>query len=278
MKKVIVIALLFMTIPVLGMDYFKSLFYMPLISIATTKAAVQPVIKVNKPLIATIVINDQIDFFKVMQALIDASKDTQINAILLTIDNAGGAVTHFSAVHDLIKRITSIKPVVALVTGSACSGGYLIASACNYIICQSCSDLGAIGVIWDFSKYTDTRTSGGNLDAKLEVEVFHEGDFKAMFHPHKARTDDEKQFIKDYNTKVYHRFISLVAQNRNLSVENHKEWADGKLIFAPEALRLGLVDEIGTIFEAEAKLNELIGTRNPDIIFEKDITYKALLS
>ena len=62
-----------------------------------------------------------------------------------------------------------------------------------------------------------------------------------------------------------------MARNRNLSIDNHLDWADAKIFMGHEALKLGLVDEIGTLLDAEQKILELIKQKTSDTVFDNTI-------
>ncbi len=272
MKKVILIALLITGIlPVIGMDYFKNLFYRPMVT-TTLDGTNVPTITTIKPLIANIAITNEINFSQILNDLQNAANNSQVHVILIFIDNYGGTTGSFSAVHDMIKKVATFKPVVGLIVGNAFSGGYWIASACDYLICPSCSELGSIGSIYEVTKYKEPKMTG-NLEAILEVDLVTAGEYKGLTHPHKKWSEKERAYLKAHTDKMYMLFVKAVAQNRNLNIDTYQEWADAKIFLSPEALELGLVDEIGTIFEAEDKLREMITTRNPDCVFEKEITY-----
>lgn len=223
-----------------------------------------------KPNVAIITLLHDLDFHKTLQHLIHAGQDSSIDALLLVIDNYGGQMAIHSAIHDLIKKIATKKPVVSLVMGSALSAGYLIASAADHIIAHSCSDLGNIGVLIEISKYRNAKLSG-NLEADLEVEVLYAGEFKALFNAYRELGANSKDYLRENLEKCYQQFIALVVENRMLDKNNYKEWAEGKTFIAAEALQMGLIDEIGTYFEAEAKIVELLSKRNPDACFAKEI-------
>lgn len=269
MKKMLLAGLLSITLPIIGMNYLKNLFYTPVFK---SEENTEPRVKTVKPFIANIFINNEIVFTQTMNDLQNAANNPNIHGVLLLIDNYGGSTGNYSALHDMVKKVTTFKPVVGLVIGNAFSGGYWVASACDYLICPSCSELGSIGSLYEITKYKDPKLTG-NLEAHLEVEVVTAGEYKGLTHPHKAWSDKQRAFIKAHTDKMYMLFAKSVAQNRNLSMDNYHEWADAKVFLSPEALELGLVDEIGTIFEAEDKLRELITARNPDTVFEKEIVY-----
>lgn len=217
-----------------------------------------------KPKVAIIEITDSSDFKKTNLSLIDAAKNNTISGIILIIDSGGGSIGPYSVLHDLIKKITTTKPIIALILGDALSGGYLIASATNYIIAHNGSGIGSIGIFCEIRRYKETTQKTNEIEAQMTIEVFKAGKFKTIYHPYeKDLSDAEKNYIKEGLDKAYQTMKKIIASNRNLDLEHSTEWAEGKIFFAAEALELGLIDEIGTCFDAENKIIELISQRKP---------------
>lgn len=269
MKKIITILIFTgITTNVFGMEYFKSLFQSKqVVPIQSTQTEATQHTKATVEVISLI---DPINFQEASLNLIAAAKNNQIAGIIIIIQSGGGATSSFSVLHDLIKKISTIKPVVALVAGVACSCGYMIASAADYIFAHSFSELGSIGVMIELQKWKDTRIKV-NVDAKMDPELFTAGKFKAIFNVYKTLSEEDRAYIQKIIEVEYQQFITLVAENRNLNRNEHEQWAEAKIFTAPEALELGLIDKIGTIFDAEAKILELIQQRNPDYLFANEI-------
>lgn len=260
MKKIIAVFLLFSSMHICSMSYIRHFF-------KKEEAASQVLI----PKVAVIHFPSNINFSATMLRIQEVTKNPEILGALLIIDNRGGAVPIFSALHDLIKKMSSLKPVVGLVIGSALSCGYLLASATDYIIAHSISEIGGIGIIYRVERYKDAKITG-ELEAGLEVEIFNAGEHKAIEDPFcTGISEQHKEYIKKGVNSAYAHFLQLIATNRGLDVAACASWAEGNRFFAPEALEIGLIDEIGTIFEAEEKLKSLICTRNPHQEFIDDI-------
>jgi len=90
------------------------------------------------------------------------------------------------------------------------------------------------------------------------------GKYKDSGDPDKVLTSDEKVlFLRDANI-IYENFVAAVAQNRGLTIEKVKSFADGSTVLGEKAKSLGLIDEIGGINEVEKYLEEIIGEK-PEI-------------
>lgn len=114
--------------------------------------ATQATVKIPA-IVKLIYINDPVNFNSVMIDLVNASRNNYVHGILLAIDASTANMPRFGMLQDLIKNISARKPVVALITGVALSGGYMAASAANYIIAGSNSEIGEIGICYEVLKY-----------------------------------------------------------------------------------------------------------------------------
>lgn len=233
--------------------------------------------QVLQPRIVTLYLLQDVNFKELMWNLYTAGKDPNIHGIILIIDNYGGVASIFSALHDLVRRIKIEKPIVSLVVGYAFSGAYLVASSTHYIIAATISEVGSIGVIQEVHTYQNAQYKD-KIVADLNVELFRAGTYKSLTNPFHNLNDQEKGYLKEELQKAYDIFVATVAYNRNLDSAQHSSWADGKIFLAPEALALNLIDKIGTIYDAEEKMIQLVQERYPEknIIFPMiPITYDA---
>jgi protease-4 len=211
----------------------------------------------NKANIAkiNITLTEQIDFDKLLADLSKAAKDKNISAILLFVENYGGDVVRFSVLHDFIKEIAKIKPVVTYAVAAA-SGGYLACCGSSYIVGSSVSCIGSIGVYKELHKQ-----KGLSRGQDMDVEIITPCEFKALDHPYLKLSERQKKHIKNNIEHAYQRFLEIVCEDRkahNMTIDDYKKWAEGQIFDGNQAKELGLIDEVGTIFTAERKICELL--------------------
>ncbi len=223
------------------------------------------------PRVAIIYITDDMDFKTTILNLVDAAKAPEILGIILIVDNHGGRTAQFSMLHDSIKKISALKPIISLVT-VALSGGYMVASATNYIIAHRCADIGSIGVMMEVSRFRDPIMKNNGIETKYTMEIFKAGEYKGVYNAHNQElSEKERVYIQNDIDKAYTEFKKMVAEDRNLNLEESDLWAEAQNFIAHEALSRGLIDEIGTIFEAETKILELIRDRHATRSFKDEI-------
>jgi protease-4 len=173
-----------------------------------------------------------------------------INAdvVLLEIDCKGGIVGSCELILEELKKIKKQVPIVAVVENYCASGGYLIASVANKIIAPESSSIGSIGVI--------CMETADEIVLKKMDSMIHSGKYKVA--NSQSKDSEVRARMQSTCDKAYEIFVSTVAKHRDaLKVENHKDWADGKLFLGKEALELGLIDEIGGFPQVEEEIFQL---------------------
>lgn len=213
--------------------------------------------------VAVVKVTSEFNFDKTVSKLLELEENKDIQGILFVIDSFGGRMSLHSVIHDMIKAISLEKPTVALIAGAAVSGGYLMASATNYVIAHSFSEIGSIGIVCEYTRYYNPQVMDQGVQANMIKQVVGIGKYKLMDHPFSAEMNEEQmQYAYSKAQQVYDHFVKTVADNRNILVQKASDWADGQFFLSSEALKLGLIDEIGTFFTAKTKLLELINSRN----------------
>lgn len=183
----------------------------------------------------------------IMDVLERASKDNNIQAVLLDIDSGGGQPQAAVEIEAALKA--SGLPSVAWIRAYGDSAAYWLASAVDTIIASKESDIGSIGVT---ASYTDNAKQ--NAKEGLTYNVISTGKYKDTGSPDKSLTADERALIEKSNRISLEHFIETVATNRGLSTEKVRALADGSSWLGEEALSLGLIDTLGTYPEVLSEL------------------------
>jgi protease-4 len=202
---------------------------------------------------------------QVYYRLEQASQDKFIRGIILRLDTPGGEVTTSDIIYNEIlkfKKKTGL-PVVGLMMGVAASGGYYIASACDYVIAHPSTITGSIGVISYFPNV-------GELFAKvgIKTQVIKSGEMKDAGSPFRNMNQEEQKVFQGIIDELYERFLQVVYEKRKdvLSQDALRKIADGRVYTAPQALRLKLVDEVGYFDNALAKTLSLASLKQARVI------------
>jgi signal peptide peptidase SppA len=166
-------------------------------------------------------------------------KDPGIKEIMLKVDSPGGTVDGLEDLADTVAALARRKPITAFVDGLAASAGYYIASQANEVYANRGARVGSIGTISVLHDVSELAEKEG-----VKVIVVSTGKFKGAGYPGTKITAEqiaEEQKMVDYFGGM---FVEAVSRGRKMEVELGKGVADGRIWPAPEALKLGLVDEV----------------------------------
>lgn len=197
---------------------------------------------------------DSISSEDMIYYLQEAEDDLNIKAILIEVDSYGGSPVAGEEIANMIKR--SSKPVVAVIRQSGISGAYLAISGADQIFASKNSDVGSIGVTMSYLDNVKKNEKEG-----LSYIQLSSGKFKDTGDANKSLSEEEKAlFMRD--VKIMHEnFIKDVSENRNMPIEKVRALADGSTVLGEKAKELGLIDQIGGIYEVEKYLQEKIGEK-----------------
>jgi protease-4 len=199
---------------------------------------------------------------KLIEDLRNFREDSAIKAIVLRIDSPGGSVAPSQEIHDAVKKTAEIKPVVVSMGSVAASGGYYIAVAGQKIVANPGTMTGSIGVIMEFANYEELLKKIG-----WQNIVVKSGRFKDIGSPNRPMSAADRQLLQAMIDDVQSQFVDAVAQGRNLSPEEVKEVADGRIMTGRQALAAGLVDELGGLETAIDLAADLAGIVDPKVVY-----------
>ncbi|MBR6015159.1 MAG: S49 family peptidase, partial [Firmicutes bacterium] len=135
------------------------------------------------------------------------------------------------------------------------SGGYYVACAADKIIANRNCITGSIGVkIGTFFDLTKLMETYG-----IDAYDLASGDHKNMGSYFEAMSDEEKAIYQSIVDEMYGRFVDVVADSRNMSEEDVRKLADGRIYTAAQTMDLGLIDEIAGYEQAIVIMSEDCG-------------------
>ena len=197
--------------------------------------------------------------------LLRAADDPMVKGIVLRLDTPGGEVTASDIVYNEILKFrekTGI-PVVALAMGTAASGGYYIASACDYFMVHPSTITGSIGVISMFPNVAELMDKLG-----IDITVIKSGTMKDAGSAFRDLTKEDRRIFQEVIDELYGKFLDVVysARKDKISREQLEKLADGRIYTAGQALEANLVDGIGYIDEALDRVKDLASISSAKVI------------
>jgi protease-4 len=188
-------------------------------------------------------------------------KDDSVKGILLIVNSPGGDVVASEKLARKVEEVAKKKPVVVYVEDLCASGAYMASAPANYIVAEKHSIVGSIGVIMGVMHYYKLMEKLG-----INVTIIKAGKYKDIGSPYRPMTDEERQYLQKMIDSMYMDFVTWVAEHRNLTINDTLKIADGKIYTGEDAVKVGLVDEVGTEEDALNKLKELANVSEPTIV------------
>jgi protease IV len=194
---------------------------------------------------------------RIAGALLDASEDSNVAAIVFRVSSPGGSVVASDQILAALRTAKERgKHIVVSMGDVAASGGYYVSAYADEIIASPTTITGSIGVVggkliigpamdYYLSTNTETITVGSPL-----VE---------MFTAERPFNQAERAAFSGFIDRAYQGFIALVAEGRSMTPEQVRAVAGGRVWTGQQALEHGLVDRLGGFSVAVARARELAG-------------------
>jgi protease-4 len=176
-------------------------------------------------------------------------------AIVLRVNSPGGSVSGSDAILQEIRRARSEGiPVVVSMGAIAASGGYWIATECDLLLAHEQTITGSIGV---FGLLPNLQDLGARFGASFDsVKTHPSADLLGVSRP---KTDQEMKVLQTHVESLYEKFVTLVSKGRKLPPEEVKKHAEGRVWMGMDAQRIGLVQELGGLYDAIDRAAALAG-------------------
>ena len=183
-----------------------------------------------------------------------ARNDDSIKAVVLRVDSPGGSAFASDVIANEIAALQDAgKPVVASMSAVAASGGYWISVGADRIFANPMTITGSIGIFGMLPTYQRTAAYLG-----IANDGIGSTPLSGQLRPDRAMTDDAKRLVQLVIEEGYDDFIGRVATYRGMEKEEVDVVGQGRVWTGADALRHGLVDELGGLEEAVAFAAELV--------------------
>ncbi|MBY0564809.1 MAG: signal peptide peptidase SppA [Hyphomonadaceae bacterium] len=199
---------------------------------------------------------------RVARALLDASEDEEVAAIVFRVNSPGGSVVASDQVLAALRTAQERgKRVVVSMGDVAASGGYYVSAYADEIVASNATITGSIGVVGGkliigpaFDHYLSTNTETITVGSPM-VE---------MFTGERPFNQAERAVFTAAIDRIYTGFVGLVAEGREMTPEQVRAIAGGRVWTGQQALERGLVDHIGGFQVALARARALAGIAEDD--------------
>ena len=182
--------------------------------------------------------------------------DDDINAVVFRINSPGGSALISDEILSQMKLSKKNKPIIVSMGNYAASGGYYIACAADKILASPMTITGSIGVFGLFFTAEELLTR----KMKLHYSNVKTNKFSNLGEIHRSLSDEERSFIQMSVKNTYNDFITHVAENRNMTLNEVDKIGQGRVWTGLRGENIGIVDSIGGLtaaIETAAKLAEI---------------------
>lgn len=199
------------------------------------------------------------------QAELDrAARDPRVRAVVLRINSPGGTVTASDTLYHQIREFRSRtrRPIVAHLGDMGTSGAYYVALAADEILANPTCVTGSIGVI-----LMGVNLSG--LMSKLGItnQTLKSSDLKDAGSPLRPMEAQERQLLAGILQGMHERFVATLRERRpRMSEQAVSLVQDGRVVLAPHAAELGLIDQVGYLDDAIGRARALAGLEKARVV------------
>lgn len=198
---------------------------------------------------------------KINDDLKKLADNEDVKAVVLRINSPGGSAYTSEQIWKQVYELKKKKPVVVSMGSVAASGGYYIASGASKIIAEPNTLTGSIGIFGMFP-----NTAGLFNKLALTTDMVKTNRYADFGDPSRPMTDDEKALIQGYIERGYDTFLTRCAEGRGVSKADIDSIGQGRVWTGEQALKIGLVDELGGIERAVELAGELAEIYNYNIM------------
>lgn len=200
-----------------------------------------------------------------------AAEDYRVKAIVLKVNSPGGTVNASNLIwNDLMKFKRTGKPVIAFFNGTAASGAYYISVAADKIIATPETWTGSIGVIMQVADYSGKFKKDG-----IKVVTIKSGPHKDMLSPYKPAEKSDLEIMQRIINASFDRFVQKVADGRHMNESVVRILADGRIYDADQALKNGLIDQVGYIEDSFEAAKDLANIKDASLVLLENKTAAA---
>lgn len=183
------------------------------------------------------------------------AKDDNVKAVVIRINSGGGDAYASEQMWHQIMELKKVKPVVVSMGGMAASGGYYMSCAASWIVAEPTTLTGSIGIFGTFPDAHKLMTE--KLGFKYDKVITNKHSDMSITPMARAFSDDEIALLQKYINRGYATFLQRVAEGRKMKTAEVDKIAQGRVWLGKDAIKIRLVDQLGSIDDAIAKAAKL---------------------
>ena len=229
----------------------------------------QTIAKLDEPNIAVILAEGEIstdgngltsnDICKLFQ---DVRKNKTIKTVVFRINSPGGSALASDEIWREVKLTNKKQKVIVSMGDVAASGGYYIAAPAFKIFAEPTTITGSIGV------FGVIPFTGNLLTNKLGLTFDRAATNKhSVMSLNRRLTQEELGLIQAEVDQIYTQFMKNVSDGRKMTIPQVNAIARGRVWTGRDALKIGLVDELGGLTDAINYAAKNEGISNKKVLY-----------
>jgi protease-4 len=186
-----------------------------------------------------------------IKALKKARNTKSVKAVVLRVNSPGGSALATELIWRELELTMDKLPLVVSMGNLATSGGYYMASGADRIFAEPTTitgSIGVFGVVPNISQFAD------DIGVNAEQVATNSGPDYSLFEP---MSDAFRNVAIEGVEEVYNLFLKRVSEGRGMTMEEADAVGQGRVWSGNEALKNGLIDEIGSLADAVDHAAEL---------------------
>ncbi len=177
--------------------------------------------------------------------------DDSIKGVILRVDSPGGDAIASAEILHAAELLSKKKPLLVSMSDYAASGGYMMSMTGDRVLAYNNTLTGSIGVF--FGKLT---LKGLYDKIGLNKYLLKRGRWASIDSEYTPLSADERTRLQSELKLYYKGFVRRVADGRKKDYGVVEPLAQGRVWLGAQALKNGLVDEIGGLDRAVALIKE----------------------
>ncbi len=199
---------------------------------------------------------------KICKLFQEVRKNKTIKTVVFRINSPGGSALASDEIWREVKLTNKVKPVIVSMGDVAASGGYYIAAPASTIFAEANTITGSIGV------FGVIPYIGNMLSNKLGLTFDRAFTNKhSVMTINRKLTEEETLIIQNEIDSIYFQFMGRVAEGRGLSIDAVNKIARGRVWTGKDALKIGLVDQLGGIKDAINYAAKKMNIQTPKVLY-----------
>lgn len=180
-----------------------------------------------------------------VKTIYDVSKEKSVKSVVLRVNSPGGSAFGSEQILNAVRELKKEKPVIVSMGDYAASGGYYIACLADTIVAQPTTLTGSIGIFGVIPNIQGLYSKLG-----LSTDGVKTNKMSDAVSINRAFTPEERNLMQNYVNRGYELFVARCAEGRKKTPEEIKTIAEGRVWTGEDALKIGLVDKLGTMKDA----------------------------